>query len=82
MAVSIPIAVVVTVLTKVKTLDASTECSIGDEDDVVIAHLQSCGEEITARIAEVDLENDRNERPVELRHVGAKELATSRGSCR
>ena len=44
------------------------------EDDVVVAHLQPCGQEIAAGIAEADGENDRNERPVEPRHVGAEKL--------
>src|ERR1700730_15779046 len=46
--------------------------SIRHEDDVVVAHLQPCGQEITAGIAEADGENNRNERPIEPRHVGAE----------
>ena len=53
---------------------ALVRVSICHEDDVVIAHLQPRGQEITAWVTEVDLENDWNERPAEPHHVGTEQL--------
>ena len=53
---------------------ALVRVSICHEDDVVIAHLKPRGQEITAWVTEVDLENDWNERPVEPHHVGTEQL--------